>query len=494
MAESPNLDGASVANVRPSCEQKSTKEKSTLQKNRSQTSGVQDNRLLCEISQTGIPIAAMSQICNDEEAGLPVSSRYVIAEESGRSGNQLGHAHLLKSVSMEASEMSANFIQRQLLQNQQFMLQQQHAVKELTDKVEALTKSVTPVTSVNKTPEVSEHKVVRRKTQKIPPKKGLNKSIYDEIDSSEHDYSSEEEHTLSTSEEENDDVVMLDSDEGLAESAAKRQKVDPDISAPEVEGENMQLLRQLGKEFDHEEQYGEKVHSTLSAVVNSGIKAPVDRKLAKQLCEKQLRPENCEFLRVPRVNKELWVHSNLQKKTKENDRKYQVTQLYLSRGLVPLVKLMDLLLKTDKSEEFKLARDSFQLLAYAHRDLTNLRRQCIKPAINEKYQLLCHDSTPLTENLLGDELDKQLKSLDEAHKLTKNISRKSFSNYPRSQSKYSGSKRDHRGYQKTSGYGYQGYQGNNSYGGHHFLSKKNRRHQNQSSDQKSKKQYQKDQQ
>lgn len=103
----------------------------------------------------------------------------------------------------------------------------------------------------------------------------------------------------------------------------------------------------------------------MSAVVNSGIKAPVDRKLVKQLCEKQLKPEYCEFLRVPRVNKELWVHSNLQKKTKEKDRKYQVTQLKLSRGLVPLVKSMDLLLK---SEEFKLARDAFQLLAYADRD------------------------------------------------------------------------------------------------------------------------------
>ena len=53
------------------------------------------------------------------------------------------------------------------------------------------------------------------------------------------------------------------------------------------------------------------------------------------------------------------------RKTKEKDRKYQVTQLKLSRGLVPLVKSVDLLLK---SEEFKLARDAFQLLAYADRD------------------------------------------------------------------------------------------------------------------------------
>lgn len=168
-----------------------------------------------------------------------------------------------------------------------------------------------------------------RKRQIIEPKQGPSKSIYDEIDSSEHDYLSDDEYIMSSSEDENDDVVLLD----VEGSLTKRLKLDPDIDKPEVEGENMKLLRQLGKEFDNEEDYSQKVHTTLSAVVNSGIRAPVDRKVAKQLCEKQLRRENCEFLRVPQVNKELWVNSNLQKKTKENDRNYQVTQLYLSRGL-----------------------------------------------------------------------------------------------------------------------------------------------------------------
>ena len=191
---------------------------------------------------------------------------------------------------------------------------------------------------------------------------------------------------------------------------------------------------------------------------------------------------------MPKINKELWVNSNMQKKTNENDRKFQVTQLYLSRGLVPLVKLMDLLLNADnKGQEFKLARDAFQLLAYYHRDLTNLRRQYIKPAINEKYQLLCHDSTPLTENLIGDELDKQLKTLDEKHKLTKNISKKPANSHNRSsQNRYRGYKRDSRGNVRNHG------SHGNSNNSHHFLSKRNRRHHNQSSDQRSKKQEQKE--
>ena len=76
--------------------------------------------------------------------------------------------------------------------------------------------------------------------------------------------------------------------------------------------------------------------------------------------------------------------------------------------------LMDGLLKDENAEQqFKLARDSFQLLAYAHRDMSNLRRQLVESVVADKYKQLCNDSTPLIENLLGSELEKQIKTKDE---------------------------------------------------------------------------------
>lgn len=178
------------------------------------------------------------------------------------------------------------------------MFQQQQTVSSLVQQVEALSKTMSENKRLEtddraevrrKIPETHDRAEVRRKKREPEPKQGTSRSsIYDEIDSSESDYSSAEEHAMSASEEE--DVVVLE-DDSLSENLAKRQKLEPD-SIPENEGDNMKLLRQLGKEFKNEEEYAEKVHTTLSAVVNSGIKAPVDRKLAKELCEKQLRPEN----------------------------------------------------------------------------------------------------------------------------------------------------------------------------------------------------------
>lgn len=169
------------------------------------------------------------------------------------------------------------------------------------------------------------------------------------------------------------------------------------------------LLQQMGHEFEKLEAVGPKVNDTLAKVVDSGIRVQIDRNSAKEMCNKYLRPDNCKALIVPKINKELWNTTSLVKDSKERDKNFQTCQRYLNQGLVPLVQLMDKLLKSDNAEDFKLARDSFQMLAYAHRDMSNLRRQLIKSVVADKYRQLCNDSTPLTENLLGDELEKQIK-------------------------------------------------------------------------------------
>ena len=110
----------------------------------------------------------------------------------------------------------------------------------------------------------------------------------------------------------------------------------------------------MGGDFQKLESTGPKVDKNLhvAKVVNAGISQPIDRKIASTLCEKQVRPENCKFLMVQKINKELWVSSSMYKSLKDNDRKFQTTQSYLTAGLVLLVNLMDHLFKTNQPKEF----------------------------------------------------------------------------------------------------------------------------------------------
>ena len=75
----------------------------------------------------------------------------------------------------------------------------------------------------------------------------------------------------------------------------------------------------------------------------------------------------------------------------------------------PHVSLMDKLRETDQAEEFRLGKESFHLLAYAHRDISNIGRQQLKRVVSDKYKQLCDDLTPLIGNWLGDDLEKQIK-------------------------------------------------------------------------------------
>ena len=84
--------------------------------------------------------------------------------------------------------------------------------------------------------------------------------------------------------------------------------------------DNMKLLQGIGKEFEKAEAVRSKVDETLSKVVDTGIRALIDRNLVKELCNKYQRPENCKALVVPKINKELWTTTSLAKRSKEQDK------------------------------------------------------------------------------------------------------------------------------------------------------------------------------
>ena len=309
--------------------------------------------------------------------------------------------------------MSLAFYQPQMMLNHQMFLQQQQTVNALIGKVDGLARMVG---NNEQTRTVDEGNT---RVKQLPRKR----KFHTLSDSNVEDISSESENSEGESDGYNSDASECErNNEGRNTDATKA--VTENMGELQI-SDNMRLLQDLSKELEKAEAVGEKVDETLSKVVDTGIRAQIDRNLAKELCGKYQRPENCNGLTVPKVNKELWNTTSLAKSSKDRDKTYQTAQKYLNQGLIPLVQLIDNLLKGKETESnFRLARDSFQLLAYAHRDLSNLRRQRLKAVVAEKYRPLCNDSTPLTENLLGDDLEKQIKTLDEMRKVGKDLTKK----------------------------------------------------------------------
>lgn len=347
-----------------------------------------------------------------------------------------------------AQDASMAFYQQQIMLNHQIFLQQQQTVNALIGKVDTLTNIVTNREQSLRSSDEN------TRVEQLPKVAASNVKTHAMSDSNLEDVSSE-------SENGDTDSHGYESDNEHNQEEVKNNEKQSEVS------ENMKMLQELGKELGKKEAVGQKVDETLSEVVNIGIRSQIDRNLAKKLCNDYQRPENCHALVVPKINKELWNTTTIAKASKETDKLYQTAQRYLNQGIIPLVQLIENLLKGNGAENnFKLARDSLQLLAYAHRDISNLRRIRLKSVVAEKYRPLCNESSVLTENLLGDELEKQIKTMDEMRKVGNNIA------------KYKSEKRK-RKHQEDRPSKYTKYSGYNSYSGHKkdrssFLDKKTR--------------------
>ncbi|MCG7884353.1 MAG: hypothetical protein JAY96_22530 [Candidatus Thiodiazotropha endolucinida] len=319
-----------------------------------------------------------------------------------------------------SSGLSLAFFQQQMMLNQQLIAQQQQTMNSLFTRVDSLAKAIenkgSPQVengSKNVTPPTD-------REQSFPV--GKKRKIHELSDMEEVSSDSECFSTDSSEDEERLQVKQTNEQQKKTDSEQLRE---PEKSKGEKSSKcsNLELLKAMGKEFAKTEAVGPKVDDTLAEIVNSGIKNKIDRNVAKELCEKFERPENCGGMIVPKINKELWLTPTMRKNTKEVDKAFQIAQRYLTQGLIPIVTLMNKWLNTENTEEFQLAQNAFQLCAYAHRDISNLRRQQLRGVVADKYKQLCNDSTPLTENLLGDDLEKQIKTMDEMQKVGKDLSK-----------------------------------------------------------------------
>jgi len=270
-------------------------------------------------------------------------------------------------------------LQQQLLSTQQMCLTQQHTLTTLTNSVKELKDAVL----------------------------GTSNSGLEPVSSEDSDSD-----TMTQSQ---------DSDGESERQSVKRSSTD----TPDFSDSKMDRLKRAKSSLKKEEEFSPPVHEELASTVNGGLAAFVDHKsqTVNDLLKKYKRPENCEYLQVPKVNKAVWLNKSTNKDLKDSDSALQKTHKYLTKGLVPLVEIMETLLQS-KSEEaealFDKSIDAFHLLAFAHRDLSTQRRRLLTPAISDKYKQLCSASTETSPSqLFGDapELEKRMKEIEDNRKL-----------------------------------------------------------------------------
>ena len=215
-------------------------------------------------------------------------------------------------------------------------------------------------------------------------------------------------------------------------------------SPPEQETDDMHSIIYKSSKISNAEQADDcQVPQLFTALVKETKKAnAVNEKLAMSLgkvwnrqqsnekinhiLDKQLIPENCMFLQIPKVDPEIFA--SIPQQAKGHDVKLQRQQTMLVKAAVPITQLINKLMqiKVDQqmSEELLVslkesASEAFAILSHADSKMLQMRRDDIVPHLAKEFKQLRNDVQKGSEYLFGDNVTERIASITRANKATR---------------------------------------------------------------------------
>ena len=182
------------------------------------------------------------------------------------------------------------------------------------------------------------------------------------------------------------------------------------------------LLDEISQSLDETERTDEAVAEKLADIANKRwLQLLSDEKLKENL-EKCPRPVNCDKIIVPKVNPEIW--GKLSRQAKGNDLQLSRLQTHLTKVGHIVVKSTGLLLKgkADSSKSYiddlvRMKTDAIALLGHVSFEISQRRRESIRPHLHKDYAALSSATMPVTNFLFGDELQAQLSHIRASNKI-----------------------------------------------------------------------------
>ncbi|XP_013396845.1 uncharacterized protein LOC106163723 [Lingula anatina] len=215
-------------------------------------------------------------------------------------------------------------------------------------------------------------------------------------------------------------------DSDSSDSPAKEKPSETQVSQPQ----GLQCLKNILAAVTNDEVRGPKVHDDVAKIMNTVLYKGMPKEVLEDMVKLYHPPENCTYMTQIKCNQRLW--GTLRPLTKYNDKIMQNWQTNIFHGLTPFLEIADACSKHLEGEgdvpspETLLAKmtDGFSILAAVVHDISMFRRELAKPDINEKYKALASPQNPVTKELFGDNLDANMKDIEEGLKISNKVQKK----------------------------------------------------------------------
>ena len=192
----------------------------------------------------------------------------------------------------------------------------------------------------------------------------------------------------------------------------------------------------------------------------------------KLLSDRYPAPANCTNLQVPKLNSEVYS-ATANKDAANRDRAMQRTQQLLATTAVPLIEMIESVITSAKGDTkavltqaqlLEKATDALKLVSTAFTNITAKRKEMIRPSLHKDYaSKLCDKDNPVTDQLLGEDLQAQVKIIQEQQKVSvvaqpqKTFNRQNGGNKPSKKQRWNSNRFQPYNNDYNGGYSSQGY-------------------------------------
>ena len=159
---------------------------------------------------------------------------------------------------------------------------------------------------------------------------------------------------------------------------------------------DMDVLNEITKDFSEDVEFGPKLNEDIANIVNNMMKSKASETSSKARKEIHKRPENCEYLQVPKDNPEIW--NAVPMNTRAHDSALQTIQGLLLTGVTPIARTMEKLYDAlnsgvledlDLKSSIKELSDAIAFSGEANATLNKLRKTEFKKTMPAKFHKLC---------------------------------------------------------------------------------------------------------
>ena len=172
------------------------------------------------------------------------------------------------------------------------------------------------------------------------------------------------------------------------------------------------------------EEFGDPVNDALANMMTDCLKIRLDDDLLEKRKKIWLRPTNIPTLVVPTINKELWNHPQTKGWAHIADNRSQVTQCLLVKGMIPIVKATDKLMKLggtitheQVNECVSIQLQGLQLLCCCAADMNDRRKDQFRQTLPYRFRKLCDHSNEVTTFLFGDDVPSAIEAINKTNRI-----------------------------------------------------------------------------